>query len=232
MANSNEPLDRDTLDFVKVMPAGAISRIRTEDNSSFTAFLDLGPRVYVSDAAPMGCSGPTPSSAAEFMKAWLLDDLSCGARGGKRQYQPHWGSYDIVYRIGEYWKSKAARLKAEGIEFEVTPCSSVVTSPAAQVESTYEGWTNSATYLVNLYQSQATDLYEKVASLFKSNTLTDRTLQALAKVDRTARNDEKYGYHGGVLYLDPWALGSVNWAELVDNWKNELTVYTSDSGST
>ena len=94
--------------------------------------------------------------------------------------------------------------------------------PAQSIAPSYEGWTNSATYLVNLYQTQSPEICNKVCHLARGGDLNTHTLQSVARIDRTARSDERFGYIQGTIYLDDFAAGDINWSELVENWLSEL----------
>lgn len=218
MANRNYPLDAETLKFVEDLPALALVCIRKETSGRFTATLDLGPGRQLADPCPIGRGGATPQEAAESMKAWLLGDLACTGLLGKRQYQPHMDRYDVVYRHGEYWSAKLAQLPA--IEAEMLLLQVPAPLPVAD---DYEGWTNSATYLVNLYTTQSPVLHARVVALFKAGRLTAAQLQKLVPVVRNQASQEGGGYALGRLHLDDWALGSISWSEMAENWLAELT---------
>lgn len=219
MANRNQPLDQSILDFVQALPAAVFAQVRKEVSGRYSAFLDLGPKTYVSDASPGGCGGATPLDACEALKAWLLDDLSCGGRLGKRRYQPHWDGYDTRYRLGEHWLAKQARLAANPVGFDMLSDAEPRTQPALP---RYEGWANSATYLAKLYMAQEPVLHTRIVQLAKSGQLNVRSLKALAPVKVNHDEDAPCGYQAGKLCLDSWANGAIDWRELVANWKSEL----------
>lgn len=223
MANRNYPLSKETLDFVRAIPALAMTSVRKEEDGRFTAFLDIGPKTYVADASPMGRGGATPQEACEAMRAWLLDDLACEGRLGKKQYQPHWDDYDIRYRLGKHWETMQQLLPSieAGLELlQAPPRKSALLPPG------YEGWTNSATYLVNLYTAQEPLLHARVVALFKSGKLTADQLKRVAPVVTNRSGSDACGYFDGKLRLDEWAEGAIDWGELTENWKSELTPST------
>lgn len=220
MANQNYPLKNETLDYVRAIPALAMCRVRMEEDGRFTAVLDIGPERQVGDACPIGRGGATALEACEAMKAWLLDDLACEGRLGKKHYQPHWDSYAIHYRLGKHWETRQQLLPS--IEAELALLQAPPRKSALWPYG-YEGWTNSATYLVNMYMAQTPLLYDRVVALFKSGTLTAAQLKRVAIIVTNQSASDACGYFDGRLRLDDWAEGSINWEEMLDNWKVELT---------
>jgi hypothetical protein len=97
---------------VRSLPPSAVARARQLNGGGWVAVVDCGPNGYVSDAdAPH--YGPTAEDAMAQVHRWLLDDLACGGRLGKPQYQPHWDNYDVLYRLGDFWRVKAAGYRIE-----------------------------------------------------------------------------------------------------------------------
>lgn len=86
----------------------------------------------------------------------------------------------------------------------------------------YQGWSNSATFLTNQYVQQEGQLHTQIAALHKAGVLTANTLQTIAPVKVNTDDEADCGYVKGVLYLDAWAEGDVNWDEMVENWQQEL----------
>jgi hypothetical protein len=102
----------------------------------------------------------------------------------------------------------------------------VIQAPRAQAAAQsvpaerYEGWTNSATYLADLYIAQSPKAVAKVRALIDdAGVVDDRKLAKLftIKVGReedTEADDYATGFDGDVLVLDYWAKGSINWKEI------------------
>ncbi len=99
------PLDSALIDEVAQFPAMAIARAWQNKGGGWTATVDCGERSYVSDAVPLEYAA-SEELACEKIKQWLLGDLAATGQLGKRQYQPHWSSYDVKYRLMEHWKTK------------------------------------------------------------------------------------------------------------------------------
>lgn len=98
--------DETTITIVAVLAPEQIARGRPNSHGGWIAVVDCGPSSYVSDAdAPQYAA--SEAEACALVKAWMLDDLSCGGNLGKPQYQPHWDSYDVLYRLAPYWRSKS-----------------------------------------------------------------------------------------------------------------------------
>lgn len=86
----------------------AIARARQKDDGGWVAAVHIEPS-YVSDAdAPQ--YGASAQEAAAKVKEWLLLDLQ--GHGYKPQHAPHWGNYDVGYRMLTFWREKAVRLEA------------------------------------------------------------------------------------------------------------------------
>lgn len=219
MANRNQPHSQDIIDFVRTLPAQAFAKVRQEPNGRYTARLDNGPKTYVSDPCPIPFGGATPAKACEALKKWLLDDLSCGGKAGKQQYQPHFDRYDVLYRQGAAWKEKASRLVAEA-DFDWLPTAALPRQP--KETPGYAGWTNAATFLTNLYMSQDPVLQRRIHELRRAGSLTARSLQAIVKIKFNRHDDERCGFSDGAVRLDTGAAGNIDWQEMVDNWTAEL----------
>lgn len=89
--------------------------------------------------------------------------------------------------------------------------------------SDYQGWTNSATFLANQYIQQEPSLHQAIVALYKTRCLTSTTLKELAPVVVNSDEDADCGYVKGVVRLDTWAEGEINWDEMVETWNAELT---------
>lgn len=95
----------------------------------------------------------------------------------------------------------------------------------------YQGWTNSATFLTNQYIQQEATLHAHIVALHQAGVLTPSTLRAATSVKVNVDEDAECGYVKGVVYLDAWAEGDINWVEMVENWQQELGPSRAVSGS-
>lgn len=214
MRNYKKPLPDSIVTTLRKLPAIVFCAFRVEDEG-ITAVLDVGPDRIVGDACPMGYRGATAYEAAEHMKAWLMDDLSCQGKLGKIQYQPHWSEYDILYRLGKYWQERANNIAALTAEIEALERSRTKEKPK------YQGWENSATFLAHLYISQEAVLVEKIEALPK---VTVGALKKLLRIKFAASDAVKVGFQKGVIYLDSWAEGLINWKELALNLQSDTVL--------
>lgn len=89
-------------------------------------------------------------------------------------------------------------------------------------EPGYQGWANSATFLANQYIQQESALHDRIVALHKAGALTVDTLRRVVPVETNTDEDADCGYVRGVIRLDTWAEGDINWAEMVENWGNDL----------
>lgn len=214
MRDYKKPLPDSTVTPLRKLPAIVFCAFRVEDDGVI-AVLDVGPDRVVGDACPMGYKGATAYEAAEHMKAWLMDDLSRQGKLGKIQYQPHWSDYDIVYRLGKYWHERASNIAAVTAEIEA------LDRPRTKEKPTYQGWTNSATFLAHLYISQESVLREKIETM---PSVTVKALKSLVRIKFAGSLEDKVGYQKGVIYLDTWAEGLINWEELVHNLQPDVVL--------
>jgi hypothetical protein len=106
--SNRKPFSQEAIDEVASYDASIIARARPNDGGWF-ATIDIGPNTRISDAVPQGYA-KTEQEACEKVKEWLLDDMAAGGRIGKKQFQPHWSSYDMKYRLMKYWDEKAAAI--------------------------------------------------------------------------------------------------------------------------
>lgn len=72
----------------------------------------------------------------------------------------------------------------------------------------YEGWTNSRTYLTNLYLLQELLIYEKLVAIVKVKPVT-------------AKNIHDLWDHEKHEPCDSWANGFTNWQEIADTFNAE-----------
>lgn len=99
------PLDAQLIEEVAQFPSSAIARAWRNSGGGWTATVDCGSESRISDAVPLEYAA-SEEVPCDKIKQWLLDDLASTGRLGKRQFQPHWSSYDIKYRLMEHWKTK------------------------------------------------------------------------------------------------------------------------------
>ncbi|MBK6616350.1 class I SAM-dependent methyltransferase [Ottowia sp.] len=119
------------------------------------------------------------------------------------------------------------------------PKPAVASSPPAQAkDERYEGWTNSATYLADLYIAQSASAVTKVRALIDDAGIIDeRKLSRLFTI-RVAReqdaeaDDYLSGIDGDTIILDYWARGQINWKEIAyhtnEDERRELGLKTVD----
>ncbi len=113
-----------------------------------------------------------------------------------------------------------------------------VAAPAVTTER-YEGWSNSATYLADLYIAQCSTTMAKIRALIDDACVIDeRKLAKLFTVsvmpaEEVDSDDYATGLIDGRIVLDYWAKGTVNWAEIarhiVSDERRELGLQTVDS---
>ena len=104
--SNRKPFPQDDIDAAASYEASVIARARP-NNGGWFATIDIGPDTRISDAVPQAYAG-TEQEACEKIKEWLLDDMAASGRLGKKQFQPHWSSYDMKYRLMKYWDEKMA----------------------------------------------------------------------------------------------------------------------------
>lgn len=75
-------------------------------------------------------------------------------------------------------------------------------------QTDYQGWTNSRTYLTNLYLLQERPIYEKLISIVKVRPVTAKDIH----------NCWDYVKHEP---CDSWASGFCNWQEIADFFNAE-----------
>lgn len=94
----------------------------------------------------------------------------------------------------------------------------------------YNGYSNSATYLVDLYFSNDPEFMSKVYGLLKPSrsgrSIDHRDLSRLVQIRKATEadsnlDDYECGLDGPVLLLDYWAEGKVNWPELAALYTSE-----------
>lgn len=111
-------------------------------------------------------------------------------------------------------------------------------NPQVAADERYEGWSNSATYLADLYISQSAKAVAKVRALIDdAGIIDDRKLAKLftiksAREEDTDRDDYLTGIDGDTIILDYWARGSINWKEIAhhanEDERRELGLKTVD----
>jgi len=100
------------------------------------------------------------------------------------------------------------------------------------MSSTYEGWTNSATYLAMLYINQEAVLYKRITAMITQSALTAQYVASMISrvvVQNNDDDDSVSGMVGNVLYLNSWAEGDVNWQEIADTFNSEFNIQPSRS---
>lgn len=94
----------------------------------------------------------------------------------------------------------------------------------------YNGYSNSATYLVDLYFSNDPEFMARVYGLMKPSktgrSIDHRDLCKLVTIrkateDESNQDDYECGLDGGVLVLDYWAEGKIHWSELAALYTTE-----------
>lgn len=107
-------------------------------------------------------------------------------------------------------------------------------------QTEYQGWTNSATYLANLYLSNEREPYEKITEAIKagadfdaaafSKLVTDNCgLIVVCNVNDRETELRGCGIVGNKLRLDPWAEGEINWGEIGTEWAANLGIRKADA---
>lgn len=213
MPQKNQNPLKDAITEIAQLPALALCELAREGEGLFYAKL-LAKKFMVH---PMGRTGRTPEEAAEHVKTWFLSELRGETDRKSRGYQPLYTYWELAGFL-VLWRERASQLHTIKHAIVTAPYPEEAMRKRRVSIPQYGEWSNSATYLTNLYVTQEETLRQKIEALRKAGTWTATHIRRAIGIAFAKSEDAKTGLIGNKIVLDSFAQGPIDWSELMQEW--------------